>query len=85
MGLESGELDEFYRFFRIGGMDHCGSGLGAHMIGQSAAEMTTLDPQDNVLMRMVAWVERGEAPVTVTGTKYVNVSSFSVYAEVERG
>ncbi len=51
---------------------HCGGGVGAHMIGQTGAETTTLDPQHNVLLRMVDWVENGNAPETVTGTKYVN-------------
>lgn len=53
---------------------HCGGGVGAHMIGQTGAETTTLDPQNNVLMRMVEWVENGNAPETVTGTKYINVT-----------
>ncbi len=44
------------------------------MLGQSAAEVTTLDPQHNVLLRMVDWVENGNAPETLTGIKYVNVS-----------
>ncbi|OBT76824.1 hypothetical protein VF21_04486 [Pseudogymnoascus sp. 05NY08] len=72
MGLPSSDLDDFYRFFRISGMGHCGGGVGAHMIGQTGAETTTLDPQNNVLMRMVEWVENGNAPETVTGTKYIN-------------
>ena len=42
------------------------------MIGQTAVETTTLDPQHNVLMRMVDWVENENAPETVTGVKYVN-------------
>jgi hypothetical protein len=53
---------------------HCGGGVGAHMIGQTGVETTTLDPQNNVLVRMVDWVENGNAPETVTGTKYVNAS-----------
>jgi feruloyl esterase len=54
---------------------HCGGGVGAHMIGQQGIETTTLDPQHNILMRMVDWVENGNAPETVTGTKYVNDDS----------
>ena len=53
---------------------HCGGGVGAHAMGQTLAEVSTLNPQNNVLLRMVDWVENGNAPVTVTGTKYVNVS-----------
>lgn len=42
------------------------------MIGQTAAEATNLDPQNNILTRIVDWVENGNAPETITGTKYVN-------------
>ncbi|KIN02684.1 hypothetical protein OIDMADRAFT_40566 [Oidiodendron maius Zn] len=64
MGLPSSDLDEFYRLFRISGMGHCGGGVGAHMIGQTGSETTTLNPQDNILMRMVDWIENGNAPDT---------------------
>jgi len=72
MGLNSSALDDFYRFFRVSGMGHCAGGDGAHEIGNSLESITSLDPQDNVLMRMVEWVENGDAPETITGTKYVN-------------
>ncbi|KAF4617033.1 hypothetical protein G7Y89_g15116 [Cudoniella acicularis] len=55
-----------------GKVRHCSGGVGAHNIGQAGAEVSTLDPQNNVLLRMVDWVENGNAPETVTGTKYVN-------------
>lgn len=72
MAAPSSQLDEFYRFFRISGMSHCGGGAGAWMIGQTSAGNATLDPEGNVLMAMVKWVEEGSAPETVTGIKYVN-------------
>jgi feruloyl esterase len=53
---------------------HCDGGVGAHAIGQTSAEVSTLDPQNNVLLRIIDWVENGNAPITVTGTKYINVS-----------
>lgn len=76
MDAPSSELDEFYRFFVVSGMDHCAGGAGAWQIGQSAAsaEGVKKDPQHNVLLRMIDWVENGNAPETVTGTKFVNVS-----------
>ena len=79
MGLPSSELDAFYRFFRISGMDHCSGGVGAWQIGQTAlgAANTTPDAQHNILLRMIDWVENGQAPVTVTGVKFVNVSFLS--------
>lgn len=42
------------------------------MIGQTAMEVTNLDPQNNILTRIVDWVENGNAPETITGTKYIN-------------
>ena len=68
----SGELDDYYRFFRISGMSHCQRGPGAWQIGQGGTNGTSLDPEKNVLMAMVAWVERGQAPETIEGVKYVD-------------
>ena len=72
MSLAPNELDEFYRFFRISGMEHCSGGPGAYHIGNQAESLSTLDPEENVLMAMVRWVEQGIAPETITGTAYVN-------------
>jgi feruloyl esterase len=74
MGAPPAELDDFYRFFRISGMGHCSGGVGAWQIGQDAGG--DVDPQKNVLMRMVEWVEKGSeaAPESVTGVKYIDVS-----------
>ncbi|KAK3067695.1 tannase [Teratosphaeriaceae sp. CCFEE 6253] len=82
MGLPPKDLDAFYRFFRIGGMDHCAGGVGAWQIGQSGASTAgaELDAQHNVLLRMVEWVEQGQAPETVTGVKFVNVSSTTSFS-----
>ncbi|KAJ7360954.1 Tannase/feruloyl esterase [Mycena albidolilacea] len=72
MGLPSSALDEFYRFFRISGMMHCGGGPGATFIGNAEASVASLDPDENVLMAMVRWIEEGIAPETITGTAFVN-------------
>lgn len=71
MGKTPKELDSFYRYFRISGLGHCSGGDGAWNIGQGASA-ASLDPQQNVLMAMVRWVEEGVAPDTITGTKFVN-------------
>ncbi|WAO85354.1 Carboxylic ester hydrolase [Fusarium falciforme] len=65
------ELDEFYRFFRIGGMNHCALGSGAWNFGQSGPT-TYMDADHNVLAAIVRWVEQGIAPEALTGTKYIN-------------
>jgi feruloyl esterase len=72
MNLPSSDLDDFYRFFRVGGMGHCGGGAGASFIGNTLASTASLDPDQNVLMAMVRWIEQGVAPDTITGTKFVN-------------
>jgi feruloyl esterase len=71
MGLQSSELDSFYRFFRISGLGHCAGGPGASFIGQRGGSFANADPQENVLMAMVEWVEKGRAPDSITGTAYV--------------
>ncbi|KAJ5495920.1 feruloyl esterase B-2 [Penicillium diatomitis] len=72
MGLPPSSLDEFYRFFPISGMGHCGGGDGAYGIGQGLSTYAGTDPEDNVLMAMVRWVEDGVAPETVRGAKFAN-------------
>ncbi|KAH8893014.1 tannase and feruloyl esterase [Thozetella sp. PMI_491] len=72
MNLPSSSLDEFYRFYRISGMGHCNGGPGATFIGNKGATTATLDPDGNVLMAMVRWVEEGVAPDNIMGTAFVN-------------
>jgi feruloyl esterase len=80
MNLSLEEQDTFYRFFRISGMNHCAGGPGPWEVGQTldgAADNVmmgspSLDPERNVLMAMVRWVEEGVPPDTFLGTKFVN-------------
>ncbi|CAG8973336.1 hypothetical protein HYALB_00000099 [Hymenoscyphus albidus] len=73
MGKTSDELDDFYRLFRVGGMGHCYGGDGTSFLGQQGSSFAgDLDPQNNVVMRIVDWIENGNAPETITGKKYVN-------------
>ncbi|KAJ6160720.1 hypothetical protein N7470_004116 [Penicillium chermesinum] len=69
MGQSPSELDDFYRFFPISGMSHCANGDGASAIGQGTQTYASSDPESNVLMAMVKWVEEGVAPETVRGAK----------------
>ncbi|KAK9388921.1 Tannase/feruloyl esterase [Lipomyces mesembrius] len=75
MQKTTSELDDFFRFFRISGMYHCNSGPGAWVVGQggdASADGIPFAPQNNVLAALVAWVENGTAPDTITGTKFKN-------------
>ncbi|KAL2212931.1 tannase and feruloyl esterase [Sarocladium strictum] len=68
-------LDEYFRFFRISGMTHCNGGPGAWVLGQGGnapAAGIPFDAKQNVLAALVDWVEKKEAPTTITGTKFVD-------------
>ncbi|KAL0569617.1 hypothetical protein V5O48_012343 [Marasmius crinis-equi] len=70
----SGELDEYFRFFRISGMEHCSQGAGAWNIGQvrlGVPRSEWMEPERNVLAAIVRWVEEGIAPETIEGVKFV--------------
>lgn len=62
------EVAEWLRYFRISGMYHCNSGPGAWIIGQSASTIP-FEPRSNVLAALVNWVENGEVPEELEGTK----------------
>ncbi|KAK2031348.1 feruloyl esterase B [Colletotrichum zoysiae] len=78
MKLNQTGMDEFARFFRISGMNHCMTGPGAWLIGQGGgidvamAQTLPFDGEHNVLAAIMDWVEDGVAPETITGTKFVN-------------
>jgi feruloyl esterase len=70
-GLSNEAMDDFLRFFRISGMAHCGvggiSGAGAWMFGQSGAASAA---SNNIVANLMDWVEQGNAPDVMTGTKF---------------
>ncbi|KAG6368698.1 hypothetical protein INS49_002911 [Diaporthe citri] len=74
MSMPPSSLDSFYRYFRVSGMGHCFLGNGAYGLGMysfgSNPNALVQDPDDNVLPRIVAWVERGEAPEYIRGTSF---------------
>ncbi|KAJ4399482.1 hypothetical protein N0V91_009408 [Didymella pomorum] len=68
-------MDEWIRFFRVSGMNHCNGGPGAWVLGQggnAAAAGVPFERENNVLKAMVDWVEQGVAPSYIEGTKFVN-------------
>ncbi|KAF5346153.1 hypothetical protein D9758_009943 [Tetrapyrgos nigripes] len=77
LGLSRSQMDDFYRILRISGMFHCSQGPGAWNVGQGLFGDTSpgsdyLDPEKNIVMATVRWVEEGTAPDTILGTKFVN-------------
>lgn len=71
MNLLHTDLDDFYRFYRISGMSHCFGGVGAWEIGQSSSDVPAT-ASHNILFSLIDWVEKGRAPDTILGTKYIN-------------
>jgi feruloyl esterase len=76
MAMAPSSLDSFYRYFRVSGMSHCAMGSGAYSVGMYSLGLVDnaleQDPDDNVLARIVAWVERDEAPEYIRGTSFVS-------------
>ncbi|KAF3926059.1 Tannase [Dactylellina cionopaga] len=76
MSLPSSELDEFYRYFPISGLNHCFGGKGAGYVGgptqlgnyPGADDVVNL-AEDSALMALVRWVEGEGAPETLRGYK----------------
>lgn len=67
------QLDDFYRYFRVSGAAHCLGGPGASAIGQNSVPPPASEAaEDNILTSIVDWVEKGKAPDTVRGVKYVD-------------
>ncbi|OAF98543.1 putative feruloyl esterase [Paraphaeosphaeria sporulosa] len=84
MSRPPSSLDEFYRYFRVSGLSHCALGNGAYSVGMYSFGLIPnameQDPDDNVLSRIVAWVERGEAPEYIRGTAFVGAYPGSAIA-----
>ncbi|KAA8644512.1 hypothetical protein EYZ11_004598 [Aspergillus tanneri] len=78
MNLGPDQLDEFYRFFQVSGMAHCGQGDGAYGIGNGLRTYNGNDPENNVLMATVQWVEKGIAPDYIRGAKFADGAGSTV-------
>ncbi|HKW33507.1 MAG TPA: tannase/feruloyl esterase family alpha/beta hydrolase [Candidatus Acidoferrum sp.] len=64
------ETDAFSRLYMVPGMQHCGGGPGANSFGQLGQGAP--DPQHNMEVALVDWVENGTAPSTIVATKFVD-------------
>jgi feruloyl esterase len=67
-------LTDYLRLFLAPGVWHCGGGPGANAFGNLSDNLPPqpLNPADDVLGALIAWVEDGVPPVAVTATKYIN-------------
>ena len=78
LGLTTKEMQSFYSLFLVPGLLHCTGGPGANYLGQPAlGPLNSTDPkfktgQYNVLQALMDWTEKGKAPTSITGTKWLN-------------
>ena len=73
----AGAVDDWYHLWTIAGMYHCEDGPGAWVCGGASQTSGGFPPpqddaQHDLLLAMIDWVEKGIAPSTLIGTKYVN-------------
>ena len=66
-------VGNYLRLFMAPGVWHCSSGPGANVFG-GAGQLSPkpLDPSDDALGALIAWVEAGVAPTRITATKFVD-------------
>ena len=80
------DLDDWYRFFLVPGMQHCANSVnnapwyfaGANQpfeLGSSVYSVPGFnDSKHDILMALMAWTEEGRAPDSIIATKYMNDS-----------
>jgi feruloyl esterase len=64
------KTEDFFRFFLIPGMAHCGGGPGLNDCGQSLAMNVQQDGSHDVLTALLKWVEEGVAPDKIIANAY---------------
>ena len=61
---------EFFRFFLMPGYGHTVGGKGVMDVGAFAADIVPSDPEHDVVLALVRWVEEGVAPERLLGTNF---------------
>jgi feruloyl esterase len=60
---------DFYRLYLAPGVDHCRGGAGTDNFGATFEEIPNPDPQHDMLLAIVEWVENGRAPERLIASK----------------
>lgn len=63
------EAGDFARLYMVPGMHHCRGGPGPDRFGASEDRMPTGDPGSDMLAALMDWVERGQAPASITARR----------------
>ena len=63
---------QFFRYFLVPGMAHCGGGPGLHDFGQNLQLEVPQDSDHDILTALIRWVEEGVAPDKITASTFVD-------------
>jgi feruloyl esterase len=74
MGAQQGltKTRQFFRYFLVPGMAHCGGGPGLHDFGQNLQLEVPQDSDHDILTALARWVEEGVAPDEIIASSYVD-------------
>ena len=61
---------DFFRFFLIPGMAHCGGGPGLNDCGQNLGLSVNQDGSHDIMTALIQWVEKGTAPEKIIATAF---------------
>ncbi|MGD0106374.1 MAG: tannase/feruloyl esterase family alpha/beta hydrolase [Rhodopila sp.] len=75
------QTQDFYRYFLVPGMDHCVGGPGLGHFGQPYSTVLQPDEDHDILLKLVDWVENGNAPEQVLARGYSDASDTTVSLE----
>jgi len=64
------QTQDFFRFFLVPGMSHCGGGPGLNDFGQGLSVNSNPDSEHDILTALQNWVEKGNAPDKFIATTF---------------
>ena len=64
------KTQDFFRFFLVPGMGHCGGGQGATEFGQGLSRNVSQDGEHDILTALINWVEKKKAPDKIIATAF---------------
>jgi feruloyl esterase len=79
--FKKADLSDKYRLFMLPGVGHCGGGPGADAFGGpgqgsisqgSSGQSLLFDAEHDMILATMKWVEKGIAPKSLVGAKYIN-------------
>lgn len=83
-GGDLASTQSFFRYYLIPGMGHCSSSTGGNGpgdFGQAYSSIVPKNQENDIVLKMVDWVESQKAPDSFIATKYADAKGTSVALE----